>query len=80
MLKKRAAGVDVYLIDNAAMRVLNRKFRGKNKPTDVLSFVEPERFPHPERKGRYLGEIYLAPDHIRDSIAGEHIDAAEGRD
>lgn len=30
--------VNVLLTTDAAMRELNRRFRGKNKPTDVLSF------------------------------------------
>ncbi len=30
--------VTVLLTTDAAMRALNRRFRGKNKPTDVLSF------------------------------------------
>ncbi|HXF44459.1 MAG TPA: rRNA maturation RNase YbeY [Candidatus Paceibacterota bacterium] len=64
-LKVGAASADVFLVDDAAMRRLNRDFRGKDKPTDVLSFTEPAFFPHPERRGRYLGEIYLAPDYIR---------------
>jgi probable rRNA maturation factor len=34
--------VDVLLADDATLRRLNRSFRGKNKPTDVLSFPAPE--------------------------------------
>ena len=30
--------VDVLLADDATLRRLNRNYRGKNKPTDVLSF------------------------------------------
>jgi len=60
-LKEGRASVDIYLVDEKVMKSLNRKFRGKDKPTDVLSFKEPAGFPHPERKGKYLGEIYLAP-------------------
>jgi probable rRNA maturation factor len=39
---QRSAGlrgsVDVLLTSNADLRALNRRFRGKNQPTDVLSF------------------------------------------
>jgi len=39
---RRAAGlrgqVDVLVASNADLRRLNRRFRGKDKPTDVLSF------------------------------------------
>lgn len=34
--------VDVLLSDNATLRRLNKTFRGKNKPTDVLSFPAAE--------------------------------------
>jgi probable rRNA maturation factor len=34
--------VDVLLTSDAALRRLNRDFRGKDKPTDVLSFPSPE--------------------------------------
>jgi probable rRNA maturation factor len=33
--------VEVLLADDATLRRLNRSFRGKNKPTDVLSFPSP---------------------------------------
>jgi rRNA maturation RNase YbeY len=43
----RAAGMaraelSVVLVDDAAIRALNREFRGKNRPTDVLSFSQLE--------------------------------------
>ncbi len=34
--------VDVLLTSDAVLKRLNRDFRGKNKPTDVLSFPSPE--------------------------------------
>lgn len=34
--------VDVLLSDDRELRRLNRQFRGKNKPTDVLSFPSPK--------------------------------------
>ena len=36
--------VDVLLTTDATLRQLNRNFRGKNKPTDVLSFPAPPAF------------------------------------
>jgi probable rRNA maturation factor len=43
----RAAGMaraelSVVLVDDAAIRALNRAFRGKDRPTDVLSFSQLE--------------------------------------
>jgi probable rRNA maturation factor len=36
--------VDVLLTGDKTLRQLNRSFRGKDKPTDVLSFPAPEAF------------------------------------
>ncbi len=59
VLKRRKDAVEIYLIGDEQMRFLNKKFRGKDKSTDVLSFKEPKNFPHPESNFRNLGEIYL---------------------
>lgn len=63
--KKGSFIVGLYLVDNMTMRGLNRKFRGKNNPTNVLSFVTPKEFVMPPKKSKDLGEIYLAPDFIK---------------
>jgi probable rRNA maturation factor len=52
----RKAALTILLADDAQLKTLNRDFRGKNKPTNVLSF------PAPENPGRYLGDIALAYD------------------
>jgi probable rRNA maturation factor len=36
--------VDILLADDKTLRHLNKTFRGKNKPTDVLSFPAPSAF------------------------------------
>lgn len=70
LLRKKNAAISVFLIRDASMRRLNRVFRGKDRPTTVLSFEAGEGFPHPEAfggnrfRGVYLGEVYLAPRHI----------------
>jgi len=62
MRARRAAGlkgtVDVLVTSNAEMRELNRRFRGKNKATDVLSFPAPsggDRTP-------FAGEIAISAE------------------
>ncbi len=66
--------VDIYLVSDEEMRAINKRFRGKDKATNVLSFREPKGFPHPERKKRILlGEVYLAPAYIENK--GENIEA-----
>jgi probable rRNA maturation factor len=56
---KRAAGltgqIDLLVTGNAGVRELNRRFRGKNQPTDVLSF------PPAERNG-FAGDIAISAD------------------
>lgn len=64
-LQKQSTRVDVYLISEAGMRELNKRFRKRKMSTNVLSFKEPKDFPHPEAATSYLGEIYLAPDYVR---------------
>ncbi len=56
---------EVYLIHGNTMRSLNRKFRGKDKTTDVLSFEYPEDFPIIKGEKSSLGEIYLNPASIK---------------
>ena len=44
----------VLLSSDRRLKVLNREFRGKDKPTNVLSF------PAPPNKDKYLGDVALA--------------------
>jgi probable rRNA maturation factor len=50
----RKAALTILLTGDAQLRSLNHDFRGRNKPTNVLSF------PAPENKGGYLGDVALA--------------------
>jgi probable rRNA maturation factor len=47
--------VDVLLATDATIRRLNRDFRGKNKPTDVLSFPAPSAF-----AGEHAGDLAIS--------------------
>jgi probable rRNA maturation factor len=47
-------GVTILLADDEAVRQLNARFRGKDAPTNVLSF------PAPHNPERHLGDIALA--------------------
>src|SRR5690349_4231445 len=47
-----AREVAILLADDAKLRELNHMFRGRNKPTNVLSFPPPEH-------GAHLGDIAL---------------------
>ena len=50
-----AGEVDVLLADDRTLRRLNREWRGKNKPTDVLSFPAAE-----ELKGVHAGDLAIS--------------------
>lgn len=70
--------VGVYLVDGKTMRSLNKKFRGKDKVTDVLAFPYPEDFPAPQGKPRPLGDIYLNPAYIKKNKETEEYLLAHG--
>ena len=59
ILKKNNVAVEIYLADAKKMRFLNKKFRNKDKVTNILSFEEPRNFILPPSKVRKIGEIYL---------------------
>lgn len=49
--------VDVLLTSDAELKSLNRAYRGKNKPTDVLSFATP-----PEIASQHAGDLAISID------------------
>ena len=52
-----AVEIGVLVCDDSTIRSLNRHYRGKDRPTDVLSF--PGGFAQPEGP-RYLGDIAIS--------------------
>jgi probable rRNA maturation factor len=77
---RRAAGlggdVTVLITSSAVLRRLNRRFRGQDHPTDVLSFPSPSRRARrgprqtpssrlPGRGAGYVGDIAIAADIAR---------------
>jgi probable rRNA maturation factor len=54
----------IEFVDGERIRELNREFRGKDTPTDVLSFpVDENGDAYGERE---LGDVVIAPDHTED--------------
>ena len=51
------ASVAVVFADDAMLRELNRRYRGKNRPTDVLSF--------PAEGDEHLGDIVVSSETTR---------------
>jgi probable rRNA maturation factor len=58
-IKREASDVSIVFVSNAAIRKLNKQFRGKDYVTDVLSF--PTEFEQFENETG-LGEIVIATD------------------
>jgi len=54
-----AGALTVVLTNDDDIRALNRRFRGIDKPTNVLSFADPEMPPEPGAPP-YLGDVVLA--------------------
>ncbi len=52
------AELSVLLVDDAAMRVLNRKHRDKDRPTDVLAFPVDEK--PVQGAPRILGDVVIS--------------------
>ena len=61
-LDRDVAEVSIAFVDDAAMQSLNRKFRHKNKTTDVLTFPGD---------GVFLGDIVISVDRARRQAADE---------
>jgi probable rRNA maturation factor len=54
VLEKARGGLTLLLSDDAHLKELNTLFRGKKKPTNVLSF------PAEKNAARYLGDVAIA--------------------
>lgn len=59
--------VSVVLVDSGVMRDLNEKFRGKDTPTDVLSF----QVDGPD--GEMVGEIVISPEAMNPHMGIEEL-------
>lgn len=60
--KENAAELEIVFMDDAAIKKLNRRYKGENAPTDVLSF----RLDRGEFGTKmFLGEIFISLDTAR---------------
>ena len=62
-LRFPSESVSIRLISDSAMARLNRTFRNKRGPTDVLSF--PANGAKSKRGGEYIGDIAISPQTAR---------------
>ncbi|HXA17507.1 MAG TPA: rRNA maturation RNase YbeY [Thermoanaerobaculia bacterium] len=63
--------VSIAIVDDDAMRTLNRQFRKKNKTTDVLTFPADASDADPQAHGRPLGDIVISADQARRQAADQ---------
>jgi probable rRNA maturation factor len=63
---EKAASLSLSLVDDAQIRSLNHRFRGKDRATDVLSFPLDGSAPMGER---FLGDIVISLDTARRQAA-----------
>ena len=62
--------VNVILTDNNYMKSLNSEYRGKDVPTDVISFAyRDEPFPVIENSPEELGDIYISLEKASEQAA-----------
>ena len=57
MFRNKPKNHTVFLTNNKKMKALNKKFRNKNKHTDVLSFPFHNKI---KKKNTYLGDIAIS--------------------
>lgn len=67
---ERDSALSLSLVGDARIQELNREHRGKDKPTDVLSFplYEPDEDSHPQTE-RLLGDVVISVDTARRQAA-----------
>ncbi len=58
LFKKKSKNCTIFLTNNKKMMFFNKKFRNKNKSTDVLSFPFKKNFNY--KKNNYLGDIAIS--------------------
>ena len=59
---RKKVSLTVLLSNNKNIKKLNKKFRNKDKPTDVLSFPFEKKFDI--KKSPYLGDIVISYDYM----------------
>ncbi|KAF9159821.1 hypothetical protein DFQ26_006163 [Actinomortierella ambigua] len=72
--------IGVCLTGNRNIRKLNREYRGKDKPTDILSFpfaeaVKPGKLPEPRSEDdKNLGDIFISIAYVQDWCKTNKVD------
>lgn len=70
-MRRRSAAIGIRIVGSAESRALNRRYRGKDKPTNVLSF--PYEAP-PGARTEVLGDLVICAPVVRREARAEHKD------
>ncbi|MDY6967506.1 MAG: rRNA maturation RNase YbeY [Spirochaetota bacterium] len=61
VLKINRASITVIVTDDEYIHKINKDYRNKDKPTDVISFVYRDPpFPEVSSKNKFLGDIFIS--------------------
>jgi probable rRNA maturation factor len=65
-IDRKGMEISLLLCDDALIRDLNRRYRGKDKPTDVLSFRQEDGGKAAsDAAGRFAGDVVISLDSMR---------------
>ncbi len=65
-----SVAVSVILTDDAQIQIVNRDYRNRDYPTDVISFAyRDSEFPVPEEEFEELGDIYISLEKTEEQAA-----------
>jgi len=74
------ADLSIALVGQGRMRELNKKYRGKNRVTDVLAFgqnqklkIKNQKFPIIPKSELDLGEIVICPGEVKKNAKGYNL-------
>jgi len=64
--------LSLALVDAASMQALNKQYRDKDKPTNVLSFAAMEELALPtQTESALLGDVVICPEIVRDEALAQ---------
>jgi probable rRNA maturation factor len=70
---KKGATLSIAFVERSLMRQLNRKYRGKDRSTDVLAFPEQQLFRTPPGIPTDLGEVILSLRDVKENAKRFHV-------
>ena len=69
----------IHFITDEEIRNLNNSFRGKDEPTDILSFAinDGDEFPSMEGEEREIGDIFISVESMKRNAESFSVSAGE---